>query len=363
MKKIYGYCIILFLHSPFVNAQNGDTTYASIEVKNGTSLFGKIIEEKNEELTLNDFTLGKITISKKNIEAIVRNSSTQSYLFTTLQDKKIIGNIKSIDEKEIVVKTQDLLIFHLEKQNIKSIRSMSSQHIKRGEYIFLNPIYSRYLFGPSAIPLKKGSGYYQNTMILFNNFHIGITDNVSLGVGTVFPIFGYLSPQVRFSLGKNFYIGASGFFGYGIFITREQPNFIGMGHALVTYGNYENNVTFGVGWGKGEFNNAENNQDNDWDISVRPQFYVAGMVRTGKRTSLVTENWIGGYRYIGQNSGLYRYRNAFVSSLIVRILWEKHSMDLGLSFIPFSNFIFGGRNYLYGIIFPYIGYGYKFSKR
>ena len=52
-----------------------------------------------------------------------------------------------------------------------------------GEFSFQNPAASRYLYAPSSIPLQKGQGYVSQKLI-FTSGVIGVSDNVTLLVGT-----------------------------------------------------------------------------------------------------------------------------------------------------------------------------------
>jgi hypothetical protein len=72
--------------------------------------------------------------------------------------------------------------FSLLISKIKSIRIDNYE----GKYSFANPSDTRYFFGPSAIPLDKGKGYYQNIFLLFNFVNYGITENFSIGGGLEF---------------------------------------------------------------------------------------------------------------------------------------------------------------------------------
>ena len=44
---------------------------------------------------------------------------------------------------------------------------------------------SRYIFAPSAYPIRKGSFYYQNYDLLLNDIQVGITDNFGMGIGYI----------------------------------------------------------------------------------------------------------------------------------------------------------------------------------
>lgn len=81
-----------------------------------------------------------------------------------------------------IVETKNLGVLSLKNSRIKSFKEIKEVSFNdKGQVWFRNPNATRYLFAPSAIPLKKGEGYYQNFYILGNAVNYGITDNFSLG--------------------------------------------------------------------------------------------------------------------------------------------------------------------------------------
>jgi hypothetical protein len=218
---------------------------------------------------------------------------------------------------------------------------LSESSIKNNEYWFENPNATRYLFGPSAFNLKKGEGYYQNTMLLLNSFNVGLTDYFSIGGGIEFlstfislsqgnfnPII-YFTPKVGFSVAEKISVGG------GVLIA-SIPQFgettnagLGLVYGLGTYGNLDHNVTATIGWGSVE-----------GDAFNKPLITVSGMTRVAKKTALVTENWLVptdtsyeplfsyGVRFFGENIAVDL---AFINN------WDiAQSLLIG---IPYVNFV------------------------
>ncbi|MCX7986219.1 MAG: hypothetical protein N2662_04720, partial [Bacteroidales bacterium] len=81
---------------------------------------------------------------------------------------------------------------------------------------------------------------------------------------------------------------------------------MGILYSIATYGNTDNNVTMGLGWGFiGE------------ELAKRPVITISGMKRVSRKVGLVTENWIipaDGYKA--------------VFSYGVRFFGEKIAIDL-----------------------------------
>ncbi len=261
----------------------------------------------------------------------------------TLNDKSsYIGEITEETTSTLVLINQTTGVkTELPTTQIQKKELLSESSIKNNEYWFENPNATRYLFGPSAFNLKKGEGYYQNTMLLLNSFNVGITDYFSIGGGIEFlstfitlsqgnfnPII-YFTPKVGFSVADNIHVG-------GGVLLASIPQFgetsntgLGMLYGLGTYGNLDHNVTATIGWGS-----VDGNSFN------KPLITVSGMTRVAKKTALVTENWLiptdssyepifsYGVRFFGENIAVDL---AFINN------WDiAQSLLIG---VPYVNFV------------------------
>lgn len=262
------------------------------------------------------------------------NGGGDSLVIVTMKDgNQVIGKLIKEDGKQISVLTKSMGTMTLDKDKINNIDKIREEAMKDGKIWFRNPNSTRYLFGPSAFSLMSGEGYYQNTYVLFSSLNVGITKNISIGGGFEFlsvfsnsgqPIY-YLTPKVAFKLtekihagGGLLYINMPGFFSYNN--TRQS---VGIGYGVFTYGTLDNNVTLGGGYG---FINNE--------LSKRPIMTISGMLRVGRRTALVTENWIypqkiytNKYNY---QDGVIGYKYQPIISYGIRFFGENMSVDLGL---------------------------------
>jgi hypothetical protein len=213
-------------------------------------------------------------------------------------------------------------------KNVESI--LESKY--RGRYSFDNPLPSRYFFGPSAIPLEKGKGYYQNVFLSTNFVNVGITDNISVGGGVELltlmmgvPVW-FFTPKIAFEVADKVHVGAGlltlGVSGFGAF---------NLAYGVGTYGSSESNVSFGLGYG---FAFGE--------VSSSPAILVGGTHRLGKSFSVLSENYI----LTGAGDlGVFGIEG-------FRILSQKSSFDIGLMVTP--ELITAG----FGI--PFVGYARTF---
>ena len=169
-----------------------------IRLKDNTSLSGKIIGKSSTEIVFYDITIGRVTIPANKIASITRHSGDLYCILTTNDDKTFSGVILYQNEKEVSIRTESLGDLTISNSKIKDIKIVAKEQIIGGKYFFPNPHPTRYFFNPSAIPLKKGEGYFQNAWILANSVQVGVTDNISLGGGYGNTVFLLYHPKIRF---------------------------------------------------------------------------------------------------------------------------------------------------------------------
>ena len=230
------------------------------------------------------------------------------------------------------------------------------EQIVDGKYFFPNPHATRYFFGPSAIPLKKGEGYFQNAYILANSVQIGVTDNFSMGGGIGIPFLFFITPKLCYRVGKNVYMGGGILF--ATTISSDLGFGMGVAYGSLTLGNNENNFTISTGWGaikQDTYNSQTNDYTNRWELARNPIFTFSGMVRIARKCSLISENWVFAtkdYDNKFENSNSYTYVYHALISGGFRLMGEKNSFDLAI-IVPLvtDGTTFG---------FPYLDYVFKF---
>lgn len=94
-----------------------------------------------------------------------------------LNNTRHTGNVISATDEELELRTDSGRIF-IELSSIRSIRELDLN--RRSTSWFENPNTSRLFFSPTARPLNKGDGYYQNIYVFFNNLAYAVTDNIAL---------------------------------------------------------------------------------------------------------------------------------------------------------------------------------------
>ncbi len=184
------------------------------------------------------------------------------------------GRIIRETETEIEVLKKDGTIIIIPKNNIIS-KTIIPNPKKLGPII--HP--TRYLYAPSAIPLKKGEGYLNLIYGLVVQAQYGITDYVSIGMTTT-PVFmpTFVNAKAATKINEKMYVSAGGQLGKLWYGDEES---LGLLFANFTYGTREANITFNAGYG---FYTQSKNQ--------LPILEVSGLYQSSPKVSLVGELWI-----------------------------------------------------------------------
>jgi len=332
-----------------------------IRLNDNTSLSGKILERNGTEIVFYDITIGKVKIPLSKIASIMRHSGDLYCILTTNDDKTFTGLIVLQNEKEVILKTESLGDLTISNTKIKDIKIVEKDQIVNGKYFFQNPHPTRYFFGPSAIPLNKGEGYFQNAWILANSVQYGVTDHFSVGGGMVIPFLFFITPKFGYKVSDYIHVGG------GLIIAStisRVANFgVGAAYGSLTLGTYENNLTINAGWGAVKEQNSVYNtltqtytSTSVWTLSKRPMFTFSGMARLARKFAVISENWVfstkdyEGYNPItGTDAFTHKYHT--VLSAGFRFLGEKNSFDFGLAIPVIKESTIG---------IPYLDYVFKF---
>lgn len=239
----------------------------------------------------------------------------------TIAPAKVIVKMKNGDEYQgrIMSMGKDTVRLATENGELNLIAAnvvLISEDDNTSKYPFANPHDTRYFFGPSAIPLGKGEGYYQNIYISFNSVNYGITDYLSIGGGFEFistitgnPVW-FLTPKLGFEVANKFHLGG-GLLAFG----ASDLGAAGILYGVATYGTSESNVSAGLGYGF-----AFGDLDDAATTVV-----LSATHRVGRSIALLTENYV--------------FVNSFGDATLlgiqgIRILGRKNAFDVGAVIIP-----------------------------
>lgn len=235
----------------------------------------------------------------------------------TADGNQYIGPIIYENTVTIIVETEMINQVTIRKKDIRFKEEIAAKGVVRGEYWGLNKQAGSYFIGPSAFNLKRWQGYYQNNWIFWNQFDLGITDKVSLGVGMIpFFIFEdehstvWLTSKVQLPIQKdNFRLTAGTIFTSGVNGDRFSNPFRSTSVYMVgTLGNPSHNVSMGIGYGLRE-----------WKWFDRAMIYFSGMARISNKSYLMAE-------FFFANPSVNLRRVGFFGS---RVQWSGISFNYG----------------------------------
>lgn len=215
-------------------------------------------------------------------------------------------------------------------------------------YAFQNPAASRYLYAPSSIPLQKGQGY-MSQKLLFTSGVLGVTDNVTLLIGTTvpFPFVSIVGGKYARRINDKWHVGAGAevfFFPFAGAIDDSTTVPLSIGFVSGTYGDLDSHVTVATGVIYDQLFS---------DGGIAHPVMIAGHKRLTDRLAVVTENWMLlnldimadgrspytasinslAFRVIGnRNQTYYLFGQTIESRGYPRATW-----DFGLVFVNFQN--------------------------
>lgn len=259
--------------------------------------------------------------------------TSKVYKIETVDGSNFFGKIKEIDSLiiEISLTTDDKLTIN--RKNIVKLSEISIENIVDGVYRFPNPNPHVYFLTSSAIEMKKGEAYYQNTYVFLNSFRVALSDNFNIGAGFELlslisardPLL-WLTPKYDFEISDGIRGSSSLLF---LKLPSSQYSLFGIWSVGATFGNKENNLSVGMGFGF-----------VDSDFNTNPAITISGMTRLSRKLMFVSENFL-------------TYEREFIYLMFygLRILGETMAFDIGFAFnhevastlligMPYINFIF-----------------------
>lgn len=212
--------------------------------------------------------------------------SVSTFRIETKDGNTFVGTIVSEDQLVIVLKTEIYGEVTIQKASISSRTKLGEIKMVGRELWLPNPQSARYFWAPNGYGLEKGSAYYQNIWILYNQFSFGLTRNFSIGAGMV-PLFLFAGTATplwivpRFSIPvveNKLNIGTGALLAT---LIGEDTGLFGLLYGTTTIGSRERNISLGLAYGFA---------DDEW-LRV-PVINFSGMARTGPRSYLITENYV-----------------------------------------------------------------------
>lgn len=229
----------------------------------------------------------------------------------------LYGTLLEADADRIVLRLASGSRVELPRADVASVRpagAAAADDVTRTP----DPNATRLFFAPTARAVPAGSGYFGVFELFFPFVTYGVTDHVNVTGGTpvlpgVIGRIGYLGAKATVVDSDRLQV-AGGVLGF--FLTEEiDAGTGGVLYVVATHGDEDGAVTFGAGW---PFF-ATRGEDA---IAETPLLMVGGELRSGRRTKLVTENYLvpgedgaaltGGVRFLGERLSADAGLGAFV---------------------------------------------------
>lgn len=235
------------------------------------------ISSRRKTLIRNFFLLSLVLFSNRaSAQELTYFDTALTYEISTINGAYLTGKVIEQTPEFIMVRKKTGLEIKIPRESIRVSKAFSGLPSGFDES---NPRPSRYLYAPSAIPLKRGEGYLNLIYFLLFQAQYGITDNFSLGITTT-PAFqpSFLNAKYaqkikdKWSVSAGFQIGQLSF---------DDPEKIGILFANATYGDRESNISLNLGYGF----YTETNEN-------LPIIEVSGLFKSTNKVSLVGEIWV-----------------------------------------------------------------------
>ncbi|MEI6508841.1 MAG: hypothetical protein WCO54_10175 [Bacteroidota bacterium] len=249
------------------------------------------------------------SLNSKKDTTKIENSNPNAEI--TFKDGNILrGRIIKQTESFIIFKSDIAGEVTIPTEKILNIKFFDNNHTGN-QQVYIN-LASRYFFSPSAINMKKGDGYYQNTWFSLSTFNYAFTNYFTLGGG--FELFTLLSghplfmitPKVSVPITKNLHIGG-GYMYIGILGDNMTKSFFGnIAYGNFTLGNEDANISMNVG--------------TNIKYGGKPVYTINAFIKVSPKFGFMTENWI-----IPTASEYYS-----IYSLGGRIIGRKNLFDFAL---------------------------------
>ena len=264
------------------------------------------------------------------------------YAVTLTNATTLIGRITLVSADSVRV-VSAAMTATVARREVRSVRAYPATALHDGVLWPENPHATRLLFAPTAIPLRRGEGYFADFWIFFASAAVGVTDRFTLGAGMSLLPLGNFGDNIFYALPKYTVVSqprlkvALGALMASVPWTRSDDGnrrrqSLGILYGVATTGSPESNLTIGTGWGY-----------VGGTLANKPVLTVGGQHRATKRIALISENWFVPF----DNGG-----GGFVS-YGVRMLGEKIAVDLALgSPVGTDTFYFPG--------IPLLGFAFKF---
>ncbi|TAL57567.1 MAG: hypothetical protein EPN85_13780, partial [Bacteroidetes bacterium] len=275
----------IFSQEVAFSASDSLRSYHIVTLKDGTVLKGKIVVQDKKAIQFQDEMIGTITFRTKDVSSMEKVDPQEYYLVTMMNGTTLQGKIVNRTEKDIVMETANIGRIDVDITKIKTIKSITPGNMQDGRYWFTTHVDAHYVIIPSAIALRPGEAYLQNTMGLFNSFDVGITSHFSCMGGIVIPMAAFIAPNINYKIRKGIHIG-----GGVLFADITGAPYAGAAYGQLTFGNRNSHLSVGGAYGvlEGIKKYYYVNKIEKIELGL---ISISALKRFSPKYAIVTENW------------------------------------------------------------------------
>lgn len=331
----------------------------------GRVFVGRVVSMDDTQLKLDTFSGLLITVELSQIKAITEKKPAEFNLLRveTIKGETLTGGLVSFTSTEVGLKLAGGAVVTLQRAAIKTMNvndrtgrlaapRAASPPGAQGSYRALRgsrraeviPSHrTRYLYAPTAMPLRKGEGYFSQKELIFSAAAFGVTDQLSMLVGSIVPALmfggaeganGILAVKYAWKPGERLHVALA-----TEVLVLPGGEVAGLGGAVMTFGGYHDHLSL--------LAYAPYSLNGNTFKTGSFLFTVAGALRTGRRWALLTENWL-----VGLGDADSGGEAVVVGSLGLRRFGLDHAFDFAL--VGISGVGFG---------FPWVDWTFSWGHR
>lgn len=265
------------------------------------------------------------------LDSVRMNDTIVVHAVTLIDGSRIVGRITSVSADSVRISSAVASVT-VARRTVRQVSQYPATALRNGELWAENPHATRLIFGPTAIPLRKGEGYFSDFWIFLISSAVGVTDRFTIGGGMSLVPGIDINENIFFILPKftvvnrpKFTLAVGGLaahvgVGSGDDLSVDDNRSLGVLYGVATTGSRESNLSLGLGWGY-----------VGGTVSDRPVVTIGGQHRISQRMALISENWFLPFDK----------SNGSVLSYGLRFIGEKIAVDLAFA-TPIEDAIFPG---------------------
>lgn len=146
--------------------------------------------------------------------------TTDIHILSTVRGDEFTGRLLKNDSNSVAFLLGSGDTLNYSTHEIKSVKIIHEKPAPKTDVIC-----ERLLVAPTGFALEKGENEYRNILFLYNSYHRGITDNITIGGGfmpLIITYMGWVDAKFTFKLGDNLHLGTGALLGGGFVIDFSE---------------------------------------------------------------------------------------------------------------------------------------------